>query len=102
MSLGFAIGFAIAELKNIDDRIWILLAILIFSYILYVLLEFFLSRFGKQCCKREEEAFVANEDATEIMLDGAGGSNTHAHNASKKQSTETENRGFMLANTDDS
>jgi len=36
MSLGFAIGFAIAEVKGIADRLWIMLAVLLFSFTLYV------------------------------------------------------------------
>ena len=49
MSLGFAIGFAITELKRIDGRIWAMLAVLIFSFALYTLLEFLLKYGGRYC-----------------------------------------------------
>lgn len=51
MSLGFAIGFAIAEVKGIAGRLWIMLAVLLFSFTLYVILEFFSSKHGARFCK---------------------------------------------------
>ncbi len=68
MSLGFAFGFAIAEIKQIDARVITLLCILVFSYVLYVLLELFISRFGDRCCKRREEMMVIDEGLKEKML----------------------------------
>ena len=80
MSLGFAIGFAIAELKGISDRLWIMLAVLLFSFTLYVFLEFFNSKFGARCCKstpdRDDDSMTMELDDSlnliEGMLDGDG------------------------------
>ena len=51
MSLGFVIGFALGEIKSIQARIWIFLAILLVSFSLYTALEFFTSKYGAKYCK---------------------------------------------------
>ncbi len=68
MSLGFAFGFGLAQIDQVDYRLITLLCILVSSYVLYVLLEFFISRFGAKCCKHKEETMMVDEDLTEMML----------------------------------
>ena len=51
MSLGFAIGFAIAEVKTIENRIWLFFAVLVVSFSLYTVLEFFIGKYGAKFCK---------------------------------------------------
>ena len=78
MSLGFAIGFAITEVKTFSANIWIMIAVLLVSMTCYYLLEIFKSKFGqKMCCKRDLGFFngpkskgdIDNKDLMEDMLD---------------------------------
>lgn len=39
MSLGFAIGFVITQVKILSHRLWFMVAILVASYVLYCVLE---------------------------------------------------------------
>lgn len=39
MSLGFAIGFVTTEVKVLSQRLWIMVAVLVFSFVLYCILE---------------------------------------------------------------
>lgn len=82
MSLGFAFGFGIAQIEEIDYRLIILLCVLVFSFILYALLEFFIGRFGARFCKPKDDTMMVKDEET--MMDGEDGS---VH--SKKNMMET-------------
>ncbi len=72
MSLGFTLGFSIASINEVDYRIIVVLTILVCAYILILLLEIFISRFGAKCCDRKKEGLIIDEGLTESMLGNRG------------------------------
>ena len=69
MNLGFSFGFAIAKLRDTSGRLWILLSVLIVSYTLYVLLEFFISKYGEKICQRRKAMMKRDSEMTVSMLE---------------------------------
>lgn len=72
MSFGYAMGFIIPEIFSEIDHIFLTaLCVLVVTFTLYVLLEFFLSRFGAKCCEKEKLMEI-DEGLTESMLRNRG------------------------------
>ncbi len=55
MSLGFAIGFVITQVKILSHRLWIMIAVLVVSYVLYCVLESCLA-WSNRCKKQLKPA----------------------------------------------
>ena len=54
MSLGFAIGFVITEVKVLSHRLWVMLAVLVVAYASYCVLEFLtMKRITQNCGKKQ-------------------------------------------------